>query len=193
MIAILLAPLPTLIVLLLVIIAALPWGPFAANLAAAVGDIPLLAKESIGDAVTLETALLPVGAIFYWSAHRTRLMPAIVVLISGLCLDVVTQSPLGVWGAVALVAGFAGRQARAARDKLGWLRRGLFAIASIATCSLLSVMLLGLAAWKSIPLTELALAVILAVIAYPALATLLALCSKLWPEAPSRALFLRGD
>ena len=112
MTAMLLTPLPVGSVLLLVLFAVLPWGG--------------------PDWLEMALALVPVGAIYFWSLHRPRLMPAAAIFVLGLVIDVMTQGALGIWASAALVAGLAGRLARRSRMHLGWARRAAFASAALA-------------------------------------------------------------
>ena len=50
------------------------------------------------------TPALPLIPIFYWSAHRPELLPAIVVFALGLLQDFTGAGPVGVWPIVYLAA-----------------------------------------------------------------------------------------
>lgn len=169
----LLVPLPAVVVLMLVLLAMLPWG---------------------GPAwLEMALALTALGAIYFWSVRRPRLLPAPVVFVSGLLLDVMTQGPLGVWAAAALIVALAARLERQSRVHLGMLRR----VASIAAALALSVCVVAVVTslhqWQLVALRPVGEALIVAVLAYPFLAGMLSLLDGLWPVVDGRSLFLRGD
>lgn len=78
------ALLPVASVVVLTILAVLPWG------------VP------VEDRVALP--LLSVAVIYYWTCDRTAWLPEGAVFLCGLLLDVLTQGPLGYWALVYLVA-----------------------------------------------------------------------------------------
>ena len=169
----LLAPVPVFVVLLLIIVAMIPWGG--------------------PDWVETALALIPVSAIYFWSLRRPRLMPALVVFALGLVLDVMTQGPLGVWTAAALVAGLAGRLARRSQQRIGWLRGAALVIITLAAATGLVTVMTSLYGWQLVAVRTVLEAFVGACLAYPLLAGLLSALDGLWPAAASRPLFLRGD
>ncbi len=169
----LLAPVPMLIVLLLAMAAVIPWGG--------------------PDWVELALALMPVSAVYFWSVRRPRLVPAVAIFALGLLLDVTTQGPLGVWTVAVLIAGLAGRLARQAQVRQGWVRATLSTVAALAAATLAvaaitSLYGMQLVAWR--PVLE---AFGVACLVYPVLASALAAVDGLWPAPAERMLFLRGD
>lgn len=169
----LLAPLPVLVVLLLVVMAMVPWGG--------------------PDWLEMALALLPVSAVYYWSLKRPRLMPAIFVFALGLILDVMTQGPLGVWTAAALVAGLSGRLARGSRLRITWWRGAALAIVTLAITTTLVAAVTSLYGRQLVVLQPVMEAFLAACLAYPVLTGVLSMLEGLWPAVVGRSLFLRGD
>lgn len=73
-------------ILLLTVLAALPWG---------------LPSED-----RFFLPLLPLVAIHYWTLRHPQLIPEWLVFVIGLCLDVLTHGPLGYWSLIYLVGYF---------------------------------------------------------------------------------------
>lgn len=193
----LLVPLPSLAVLSLVIAAALP----LSGLGAGIGDdlaedlasrLPGLAISG-PEGISMALALLPVGAIYFWSVHRPQLMPAVAAFGCGLVLDVTTQGPLGVWSAAALVAALAGRRAGVKRRDTSWPKRTVSVVLTLAITAVLVSTIMALYFWDIMALRPMVLAVPLACAVYPVLAGALMLLDRLWPLALTRSLFVRGD
>ena len=145
------------------------------------------------DWVETALALLPMGTIYFWSFRRPHLMPALLVFFAGLLLDVLTHGPLGIWACAALVAALAGRLARRSRPNLGWLRRAVRVILTLAITAVLVAALMSLYAWQLVPALPLAQALAVACLTYPLLAGFMSLLDNAWPTADDRPLFLRGD
>ena len=193
MIQIALAFVPVLAVLVLVVVAALPL-QLVSIYSGAKADGLAVALSAIGpEGVALALSLMPVAAIYFWSARRPRLIPAIAAFACGLLLDVMTQGPLGVWPVAMLVAAMAGRQVRRADITIGWLRSAANLAGTLALCGAIIGLLMSLYQWSVVPVWPLVGAVGLAALIYPLLGGLLALLDGLWPKTPSRSLFLRGD
>jgi rod shape-determining protein MreD len=171
--AVVLAPLPIVLTLLLVIAAVLPWGG--------------------PDWSEMALALLPVSAVYFWSLRRPHLMPALAVFALGMALDVLSHHPLGVWTSAALLAALAGRLARRARPGYGWARSALNVVAVLSLVTGFVGVLLSAYAWAWAPARLMGEALLAACIAYPVLAGLLSLVETAWPVAEDRPLFLRGD
>ena len=173
MMTLLLAPLPMLAVLLLVLVATVPWGG--------------------PDWLEMALALLPMGAIYFWSLRRPQLMPALLVFLCGLTLDVLTYGPLGIWSCSALAAALAGRLIRRARPGIGWLA-GAGCTALVLTLSAaIAAGLISLAAWHLVPLGSWTQSLLAACLGFPILAGLLSRLDAAWPLEDERSLFLRGD
>lgn len=168
-----LRPLPAISVFLLVLLAILPWGG------------PAWFEPAL--------ALLSLGAIYFWSLRRPRLMPALVVFGLGLLLDVLTHGPLGVWAAAALIAGLAGRLARQSRVHPGRLRNFMFLVLTLFLAATLVAIVTSLARWQWPPWRSVGEAVAAAACAYPVLAALLSVVDGFWPVVDGRPLFARGD
>jgi rod shape-determining protein MreD len=173
MISAALAPLPLLITLLLVVVACLPWGG------------PPWSETAL--------ALLPAASIYFWSLRRPHLMPALLVFVCGLVLDVLTHGPLGIWAASALAVAFAGRTMRRVRPPLGWLSSAAAAVTTFAIAITLVAVLEAAVAWRAIAVMPQLQALVAICIAYPLLAGLLSVFEPLWPAADGRSLFARGD
>jgi rod shape-determining protein MreD len=171
--AVLLAPVPVLLTLVLIIAAVLPWGG------------PEWSEMAL--------SLLPIAAIYFWSLRRPHLMPALAVFALGLVLDVLSHSPLGVWTCAALIAALAARHARRTRPGYGWMRSALHVVAVLTLSTGFVAGLLSAYAWTWVPAQPIGEALLVACLAYPVLAGSLSLVDAAWPAAPDRALFLRGD
>jgi rod shape-determining protein MreD len=169
----LLAPLPLLSTLLLIVVAVVPWGG------------PAWSETAL--------ALLPVAAIYFWSIRRPQLMPALLVFLIGLVLDVMTHGPLGVWAMTALAAAFSARVARRSRPAYGALRSGVHVIATLAVATALADLVLAAYVWQPVSPLVVLQACGAGVLAYPLVASLLSLLDALWPATTGRPLFLRGD
>lgn len=75
---------PSAIVLLLALLAALPWG--------------------VGGDLRLVLPLLPTAVILAWSLRRRAAVPEVIAFLAGLVLDALSHGPLGYWALVNLVA-----------------------------------------------------------------------------------------
>ena len=126
----------------------------------------------------------------YIKAGRAK---AVLVFALGLVLDVMTQGPLGVWTAAALLAGLAGRLARRSQQRIGWLRGAALVIITLAAATGLVTVMTSLYGWQLVAVRTVLEAFVGACLAYPLLASLLSALDGLWPAAASRPLFLRGD
>lgn len=85
-----------------------------------------------GAALDIAVGLLPAVAIHYWALRRASVLPSIAVLFSGLCVDVVSGGPFGLWTSVYVLAwiiGLAQRRWVEAFWKPG--RWALFAVAAV--------------------------------------------------------------
>ncbi len=169
----LLAPLPVMVVLLLVVIATVPWGG--------------------PDWLEMALALLTVGAVYYWNLKRPRLMPAVLVFALGMILDVLTQGPLGVWTAAALVAGLSGRLVRRSQVRFGRWQGAALGIVTLALVATLVAAVTSLYGRQLVALEPVVDALLAACLAYPVLSSLLSLLDGLWPVVDGRSLFMRGD
>lgn len=76
--------LPALSLVLLALVAALPWG------------LDSTARKVM--------PMLPVAAILVWGARRPESLPAWLVLVVGVAFDAVTSGPLGLWALLWLAA-----------------------------------------------------------------------------------------
>ncbi len=173
MMAALLAPLPAAVTILLIIAAIIPWGG------------PAWAEMAV--------ALLPVCGIYFWSVRRPQLMPAVLVFVLGIMLDVLTHGPLGIWACAGLMAALAGRVVRRVQPRIGWTSSAVCLVATLAASTALVGALEAGFAWRPMPALLYAQALLAACLAYPLLAGLLSLLDPLWPAADGRSLFLRGD
>ncbi len=173
MIGMMLAPLPAVITALLIAAAIIPWGG------------PAWAEMAV--------ILLPLGGIYFWSVRRPHLMPAVLVFVLGLVLDVLTHGPFGIWAGAALVVALVGRTARRARPELGMTARTLSFVASMALATAMVAALETGFAWRAMPVLIYVQALVAAVLAYPLLAFVLSLLEPLWPAGEGRPLFMRGD
>lgn len=169
----LLAPLPVVLVAMLVIVASLPWGG--------------------PDWMDVALSLLPIAAIHFWSVRWPWLMPSPVVLVLGLLEDVVTHGPLGVWGAAALVAALSGRLAQTDRGGAGAVALAVRAMVTLLVVVCLVGAVTSLQGWRLVPWATMFEALLAACAAYPVLATLLSSFERLWPVREDRTLLLRGD
>lgn len=86
-----------------------------------------------GDAaLDIAAGMLPAVAIHYWALRRASVVPSIAVLFSGLCVDVVSGGPFGLWTSVyalAWVIGLVQRRWARAFWKPG--RWALFAVTAV--------------------------------------------------------------
>lgn len=169
----LLAPLPMFAVLLLTLLAVLPWGG--------------------PDWLEMSLALLTVGCIYFWSLRRPRLMPAVLVFLMGLLLDAMTHGPLGVWAAAALVAALSGRLARQSQMSIGWVRGSVYIVAMLAFIAAFVAVVASLHAGQLLALRPITDALIAACLTYPLLAAILSVVDRAWFVRDGRSLFLRGD
>ncbi len=169
----LLAPLPLLATLALVVAAIVPWGG------------PDWSETAL--------TLMPIGAIYFWSVRRPHLMPAALVFLIGCVLDVLMHGPLGIWAVAGLVAALGGRTARRARPPFGVVRSATHLITTMAAATTIGSGLQALSAWQSMTVMPLVFAITASIVTYPLVAGLLSLLDALWPAAPDRPLFLRGD
>lgn len=193
MIRMLLAFVPVLAVVLLVIVAALPWQLVASDTALRPYDSATALAAISPQGVALALSLMPVAAIYFWSVRRPRLMPAIAAFACGLLLDVMTQGPLGVWPVVMLAAAMAGRHVRRAGVSIGWFRSAANMAGTLALAGVAAGVLMSLYQWSIMPGWPLVSAVCIIILTYPLLAGLLTLLDGLWPRTSNRSLFLRGD
>ena len=120
-------------------------------------------------------------------------MPALAIGTLGLMLDVMTQGPLGIWAVAGLVAGLAGRLARQANMRAGWLRASLWSIATLAAVTLVMALMTSLYALQIVAWRPIVEAFLAACLVYPVLAAMLSIIDRLWPAPAGRMLFLRGD
>lgn len=126
------ALLPVASVVMLTIMAVLPWG------------VPVEDRFAL--------PLLPVAAIYYWTSDRAAWLPEGAVFLSGLLLDVLTQGPLGYWALVYLAAHLVAVVASRFRFETVAARFAAFAAAVVAVTVFgwlaASVYFLQLLAWE---------------------------------------------
>lgn len=113
------AVLPPLIVVLVAVLANLPWG------------LPMEAQPFLRHLL----ALLPAMAAIFFLGRRPGCVPASVLFLVGLLVDVATKGPIGFWPLVYLLSG-AAAAAYAQRARGGALQRFAF-FAATATLSAL--------------------------------------------------------
>lgn len=99
-------------IILLTLIAALPWG---------------LPSED-----RFFLPFLPVVVIHYWGLRRPELVPEWFVFASGLCLDILTHGPLGYWALVYLAAYALGVLCQPYANNGQMARIGLFVLSLIS-------------------------------------------------------------
>ncbi len=99
-------------IILLTLIAALPWG---------------LPSED-----RFFLPFLPVVAIHYWGLRRPELVPEWFVFMAGLCLDTLTHGPLGYWALVYLAAYAFGVLSQPFGNNGFMARCGLFVVSLLA-------------------------------------------------------------
>ena len=193
MIRMILAFVPVMAVVLLVIVAALPWQLVASDTGIRPFDTVSALAAISPQSVALALSLMPVAAIYFWSVRRPRLMPAIAAFACGLLLDVLTQGPLGVWPVAMLAAAIAGRHVRRAGLSIGFFRSAAHLAGTMALAGIVVGVLMSLYQWHIVQVWPQVCAVAIVTLAYPLLGGVLALLDGLWPKALNRSLFLRGD
>lgn len=165
------AVLPALSVLVMAVLAVLPWG----------GD----------DTIRFAIAMLPMTAIQYWGARRPQLLPVTLVFTAGLLLDVMSHGPLGFWALLALFALALGRLESAVSNRSTAIGR--------AAAYVCAMMLLATAAWAvasvyfnhAVEWRTMASGAALTVLLYPLLALTLMPIDRHW-DSPRSQPFLRG-
>jgi rod shape-determining protein MreD len=164
--------LPGLSVLILAVLAVLPWGG--------------------SDSVRFAIAMLPMMAIQYWATRRPQMMPISLVFAAGLLLDVLTHGPLGFWALLALAASALGRSDGALSSRSTALGRAvgyafaMFALAGLAWV-IASVYFNRLVDWR--PMVN---GAAFTVLLYPLLALLMMPVDRAW-DAPRSRFFVRGQ
>ena len=103
---------PLLSIIILTVIAALPWG---------------LSSE---DRFVLP--LLPIVAIHYWSLRQSETIPEWFVFLAGLSLDILTHGPLGFWSLIYLLSYYLGVVSHALGLRGQSARLVLFAVSLLA-------------------------------------------------------------
>jgi rod shape-determining protein MreD len=120
-------------IVLLTLIAALPWG---------------LPSED-----RFFLPFLPVVAIHYWGLRRPELVPEWFVFMAGLCLDTLTHGPLGYWALVYLAAYASGVLSQPFGNNSLMARTGIFVISLIAVAftawAAASLYFIEFADWKA--------------------------------------------
>jgi rod shape-determining protein MreD len=142
---------PSLIVLGVTLIAALPWG------------IPAPSRFVL--------ALLPVVAITHFTLIRAGLVPTPIAFAAGLMLDVLTYGPLGYWAAInvaaQMLAALAAPGAMASQIARSALVGSLVAVMTVIGWAIASLAFNEVVAWR-----PLAVGAVLAILAHPVLAAL---------------------
>lgn len=170
---------PALSVILLTIVAVLPWGAVGAAAGGAVG----FAEFGV--------ALLPMMAVHYWSVRRPHLLPISLIFVCGLMIDVLSHGPLGFWAFLSLVAAaMAPIEGRFGAPSSAVLRFALFAVAMVVLAllgwGLSSAYFQRLIDWRPMMLSALG-----AVVVYPMLAMAFMPIDRLW-DSPRGRFFVRG-
>ena len=109
--------LPSFVVVLVTLLAALPWG--------------------LGGDLRLVVPLLPTAVLFAWNLRRRNAVPEVVAFLAGVAPDALSQGPLGHWALLNLTAFAAAPQLRGVMDAslpARWLGHaaGLVVIAVVA-------------------------------------------------------------
>lgn len=97
--------------------------------------------------LALVAPFLPVVVVRHWAARAPRLLPEWAVALAGLCVDAVSQGPMGFWALVYLVAYGLGLMSRRFADG-GFLERALAAIPGLLACGLACGLILALYSWS---------------------------------------------
>ena len=105
------------------------------------------ARWHAGPELALVAPFLPVVVVRHWAARAPQLLPEWAVALAGLCVDAVTQGPLGCWALVYLVAGGIGIVARRFADG-GLVERALAASVGVIASGVACGLILALYAWS---------------------------------------------
>lgn len=160
-------------VLVLALVAALPWGG--------------------GDAVRVALPLLPMAGVVYWTMHQRSSLPAATVFLSGIVMDILAQAPLGFWALIALLTALFVR-ALARHNPVSPLPlRGGIAVAALALASALSWALASVYTFERIALQPHLSAMPLAIGGYVLIAAVLSVFDALVSGAQPHTLFGGND
>jgi rod shape-determining protein MreD len=112
------AMIPALSVLPFALVTAMPW--------------------SAPDWLCFALPLVTLSAVYFWSERQPGLLPAPVILVIGVLVDLITDGPLGYWAALYLLAhaigGHLGDQVQAAGDSTS-LKRFSIMLGIVAFCA----------------------------------------------------------
>lgn len=142
----------------------------AASIAAVVIALAIPGLSPVADELR---AAFVIGSVYFWCLYRPAALPAPVLLLLGLLMDLLTDAPLGLWG-VLLLLGQGGlglvRETMVRQSfLLVWLGSGAFAVL-IATGEWLGRSVLTLTLLPALPLAAQAA---IASLLYPLLALVL--------------------
>lgn len=111
-----------------------------------------------GPELALVAPFLPVVVVRHWAARAPQLLPEWAVALAGLCVDAVTQGPLGCWALVYLVAYGVGLVSRRFADG-GLAERMLAASLGLIASGLACALVLALYSWSDFSARPVAAAV----------------------------------
>ena len=115
-------------------------------------------------------AAFVLNSVFFWTLYRPSALPAPVVLVLGLLLDLIGHSPLGLW-AVLLLLNQAGVLAlRRTLTKQGFFVVWLTLAASMIGTSLLEYLIRSLLVLHLLPLMPVVIQAAIGILLYPLLA-----------------------
>jgi len=124
--------------------------------------------------------------VFFWSLFRPASMPAFLVFCLGLLLDLLTQEPVGVQVLLLLLIHGLALKFRRELVRSGFALVWLVFAATALAASVLELILVGLFAWRLLPLWPALFEFGLAAGMYPFLAFYLTFLHR-GPAAPERA------
>ena len=126
------------------------------------------------------------GSVYFWSLFRPAAMPALIVFLLGLLLDLLTGAPIGVSSLTLLVTHAIALKLRFTLSRQGFLYVWLVFIAIAALASFLTYILVTALIWHIFSPTPALFGFLVAVGVYPVLATLLTRAHR-GIAAPERA------
>jgi rod shape-determining protein MreD len=149
------ALLPSLVVVLLTLLAALPWG--------------------LGGDMRLAVPLLPTVVLFAWNLRRRNAVPEVIAFLAGIALDALSQGPLGYWALLNLTAFAAASAMRGGGADASLPARWLTHAAGMVAIAVIAWGVSSLYAMQASEVRPLAIAVGLAVATWPLLAAVIAM------------------
>lgn len=150
------------------------------------GAIILLAMPGLLPAQPSMRAAFVIASVFFWSLYRPAALPAPVVALLGVLLDLLGASPLGLWAALLLLEQAAIGAVRRSLVRQGfpvvWLVLAAF-VAAIGTAEYVSRSILELVLLPPAPIVTQS---VIAILIYPLLAIAL-ISAHRGAAAPERA------